>query len=433
MCTYKAVGNDSDLKALDLKQTEKYLYGSSRLGLITSDDGVNDGPDPMQNYYQRASLDYDRGFKQYELTNHLGNVLATVSDRKFAVPSDTSSLIDHYEPHIVTAQDYYPFGMMSRVALPNSGRTYKFGFNGKMNDDEVKGGLGNQQDYGMRIYDSRVGRFLSVDPLTKKFPQYTPYSFSGNSPIWLIDKNGTEPDRNQAGTIGEAIEQWTTKLKNPTVADIYKYMKENSDAVRYVYTKDRGWIDLKHYFGTFTHGKIPMDLLEPASGNKFLQDKVFGLDANDSYYSYEDLSTNKFASEISEKIGVKISIAITEFKEGKELLSLVKKQFESSGATNPENAPNWNQIPYKDHGERRRVPEIKGYEKSVHYGVVGGNLIPRTVNQPIYYTEEEKKELLKSGKYIPQNHTSEPYDLNNFPAAPSSIEKGDRRKGITGH
>jgi YD repeat-containing protein len=136
MSTYKAVGNDSDLKALDLKQTEKYLYGSSRLGVITSDDGVNDGPDPMQNY--RPHLDYDRGYKQYELTNHLGNVLATVSDRKFAVPSDTSSLISYYESDIVTAQDYYPFGMMSRVALPNSGKTYKFGFNGKMNDDEVK-------------------------------------------------------------------------------------------------------------------------------------------------------------------------------------------------------------------------------------------------------------------------------------------------------
>jgi len=35
---------------------------------------------------------------------------------------------------------------------------YRYGFNGKENDNEVKG-EGNEQDYGMRIYDPRVGNF----------------------------------------------------------------------------------------------------------------------------------------------------------------------------------------------------------------------------------------------------------------------------------
>jgi RHS repeat-associated protein len=83
--------------------------------------------------------------------------------------------------------------MMSRVALPNSGVPYKFGFNGKWNDNEVKG-LGNQQDYGMRIYDPRLGRFLSVDPLTKEYPWYTPYQFAGNKPIKFIDRDGAEEE-----------------------------------------------------------------------------------------------------------------------------------------------------------------------------------------------------------------------------------------------
>ncbi|MBS1735236.1 MAG: hypothetical protein JSS98_01355, partial [Bacteroidetes bacterium] len=34
---------------------------------------------------------------------------------------------------------------------------YRYGFNGKENDNEVKG-EGNQQDYGMRFYDPRLGR-----------------------------------------------------------------------------------------------------------------------------------------------------------------------------------------------------------------------------------------------------------------------------------
>jgi RHS repeat-associated protein len=49
---------------------------------------------------------------------------------------------------------------------------YRYGFNGKENDNEVKG-EGNQQDYGMRIYDPRLGRFLSVDPITDEYPELT--------------------------------------------------------------------------------------------------------------------------------------------------------------------------------------------------------------------------------------------------------------------
>jgi len=68
---------------------------------------------------------------------------------------------------------------------------YRYGFNGKENDNEVKG-EGNQQDYGFRIYDPRLGKFLSVDPLYKQYPWYTPYQFAGNKPIWATDLDGLE-------------------------------------------------------------------------------------------------------------------------------------------------------------------------------------------------------------------------------------------------
>jgi RHS repeat-associated protein len=142
------------------------------------------------------SLTQTRGQKEYELTNHLGNVLATVSDKKNGVPSSSnSSLIDHYEPDIVSAQDYYPFGMLQpgRSYLSSTGDKYRYGFNGKENDNEVKG-EGNQQDYGMRVYDPRLGKFLSVDPLSPKFPYYSPYQFAGNMPIHASDLDGLEPD-----------------------------------------------------------------------------------------------------------------------------------------------------------------------------------------------------------------------------------------------
>jgi len=44
----------------------------------------------------------------------------------------------------------------------------------------------------MRIYDPRVGRFLSVDPITSKYPELTPYQFASNTPIAGVDQDGLE-------------------------------------------------------------------------------------------------------------------------------------------------------------------------------------------------------------------------------------------------
>ena len=68
---------------------------------------------------------------------------------------------------------------------------YRYGFNGKEMDKEVKG-EGLQIDYGFRIYDPRLGKFLSLDPLLKEYPWYTPYQFAGNTPIQAIDLDGLE-------------------------------------------------------------------------------------------------------------------------------------------------------------------------------------------------------------------------------------------------
>jgi RHS repeat-associated protein len=113
-----------------------------------------------------------------------------VSDRKFGVSSGGSSLIDHYEPQIVSAQDYYPFGMLQPGRSYNASG-YRYGFNGKENDNEVKG-EGMQQDYGMRVSDPRLGRFLSVDPITKQYPELTPYQYASNRPNDGIDRDGLE-------------------------------------------------------------------------------------------------------------------------------------------------------------------------------------------------------------------------------------------------
>jgi RHS repeat-associated protein len=68
---------------------------------------------------------------------------------------------------------------------------YRFGFNGMEKVDEVSGS-GNAYDFGARIYDSRLGRWMSVDPLYNhpKNISHSPYNFAINSPIMIIDKDG---------------------------------------------------------------------------------------------------------------------------------------------------------------------------------------------------------------------------------------------------
>ncbi len=268
LATYQSSGTNtiSQLGDFPLSVIERHLYGSSRLGINSQQVDVDGGPLSMQ--YVQAFKQY-RGYKQYELSNHLGNVLATVTDKKKGVDTNTDGFADYYDADVTTAQDYYPFGMLmpgrigyqgesgwvsepgegdqegnvvpDNIAFDNrennappeykatssielnpgfesgngdvflayiseaeqgsggsgsgssslSNGYYRYGFNGKENDNEVKG-TGNQQDYGMRIYDNRLGRFLSLDPISSDYPFYTPYQFAGNKPIVAVDLDGAE-------------------------------------------------------------------------------------------------------------------------------------------------------------------------------------------------------------------------------------------------
>ena len=77
---------------------------------------------------------------------------------------------------------------------------YRYGFNGKEKSDEINGS-GVDYDYGARILDVRLGRFLSADPLTPKYPELTPYQFASNSPIVGIDLDGREIENYEATQI----------------------------------------------------------------------------------------------------------------------------------------------------------------------------------------------------------------------------------------
>lgn len=171
-----------------LHQSEVHLYGAKRLGIYASNVDVQScQPDGELRYFIR-------GNKSYELSNHLGNVLVTISDKKIGVDILNDGVIDYFSPEVLTAIDNYPYGMIMpgrNFNLP--GAEYRYGFNGKENDNEIEG-QGNGIDFGARVVDPRIGRFFSVDPIAKAYTSQTPYAFAGNNPILFVDVEGNGPD-----------------------------------------------------------------------------------------------------------------------------------------------------------------------------------------------------------------------------------------------
>lgn len=87
--------------------------------------------------------------------------------------------------------DYFSFGMMLPNQTPIADEDgYRYGFNGMEKDDEVKSSPGTSYDFGARIYDPRVGRWLSRDPQEFKYPNQSPYVGMDNSPIAKNDPDG---------------------------------------------------------------------------------------------------------------------------------------------------------------------------------------------------------------------------------------------------
>jgi RHS repeat-associated protein len=80
------------------------------------------------------------------------------------------------------------------MLVPNrhkSGAAYRYGFQGQEKDDELKG-EGNSMNYTFRMHDPRVGRFFAVDPLEPNYPWNSPYAFSENRVMDMVELEGLE-------------------------------------------------------------------------------------------------------------------------------------------------------------------------------------------------------------------------------------------------
>jgi RHS repeat-associated protein len=177
--------------------TEQHLYGSSRHGMVKPRIvwKPEDSPEPGIPYFKQ-NKNQVYGARRYEITNHLGNVAAVISDRKMPFVHQTNVFFDAV---VHSAADYFPFGSMMTGRTFSAGG-YRYGFNSMEKDDEVKG-TGNSYTTFYRQLDVRLGRWLSIDPEAPNLPWQSPYVSMDNNPILLNDPFGNSTFTDREGNV----------------------------------------------------------------------------------------------------------------------------------------------------------------------------------------------------------------------------------------
>jgi len=114
------------------------------------------------------------------------NAYSTICGFSVDFEEQYAALINWTNPSPSTS--YFFLGTFTKQ--PATGNAdYRYGFNGKENDDKVKG-KGNSYDFGARMYDSRLGRWMSRDPAEKKYPSFSTFNGFGCNPITFTDMTG---------------------------------------------------------------------------------------------------------------------------------------------------------------------------------------------------------------------------------------------------
>ncbi len=131
-----------------------FVYEGSSLKYILHDEG-------------RIVVNGSSAIYEYHLKDHLGN---------------TRIAFQENQTNPIQSTDYYPFGLAMNMS---EGSTNKYLYNGKEMQEET-----DWLDYGARMYDPSLGRFMTPDPLAEIVPELNPYHYVRNNPINRIDPTG---------------------------------------------------------------------------------------------------------------------------------------------------------------------------------------------------------------------------------------------------
>ena len=181
MCRYVKYTNTTS--QLMYVAQEHSIYGSSRVGVDNRKDTLYKAGSYSPSWGGVGASRRELGLKSFELANHLGNVLVTISDKPiYKVSSGTI----YFQPEVSSISDYYPFGAPIH-GRGYSSEAYRFGFNTQEKIDEISG-PGNHNTATFWEYDGRLVLRWNQDP--KFVIGVSPYAINGDNPIFYTDPKG---------------------------------------------------------------------------------------------------------------------------------------------------------------------------------------------------------------------------------------------------
>lgn len=197
------------------EQKETIIYGLTRLGTKKCTQVIKIDYGSGNTYITERNCINRRGDKQYELSNHLGNVLGLVTDKKAGQDTNSDGQADYYTSSIVNAQLYYAYGWNIPGRQINPDKT-RFGFNTQEKSPEISNGHTTALFWE---YDSRSARRWNVDP--RPNPSISPYNVFGGNPIYntdplgdtLREPNGDKSMNNPNSDLPTIMSNITARLK----------------------------------------------------------------------------------------------------------------------------------------------------------------------------------------------------------------------------
>lgn len=165
----------------------------------------------------------------YFLTDHLGSVRVVVDS----------------QGEVRERNDYYPLG--ARHIYSEVDQTVsRWKFNGK--EEQITGDLG-YLDYGARMYDAALGKWMTVDPMAENYYDLSSYTYCGGDPVRLIDPDGCRLDNYQLMPGGriEFLEKtddpydvlYASNSDKKGDIDESRYVKVNDKTILSVFTEPR--------------------------------------------------------------------------------------------------------------------------------------------------------------------------------------------------